>query len=82
MFATKYRPQHFAGVVPRIHHYRKTMYQRKTKIIYVIQGDYGQGWEDVAEENTREEAEDRLKAYWDNMTTDPHQIITRSIHID
>ena len=63
------------------------MYQRKTKTIYVVQGDYGQGWEDVAEENTSTEAEDRLKAYQDNMIENgccviPHQIITRSIHID
>ena len=58
------------------------MHQRKTKTIYVVQGDYGQGWEDVTEENTRKEAADRLKEYRDNMTEYPHQLITRRIHID
>ena len=38
-------------------------YTRKTKDEYIIQGYYGQGWEDVTAEDTRTEAKTRLKEY-------------------
>ena len=32
------------------------MYQRKTKDVWELQGDYGCGWEYILEEDTRPEA--------------------------
>lgn len=43
-------------------------YQRKTRDIYVIQGNYGygHGWEDECSEDSRREARQRLKEYREN----------------
>ena len=40
--------------------------ERTTKDVYVVQGNYGQGWEDVFESEDRKDAKDRLKEYNEN----------------
>lgn len=42
------------------------MYERKTKDVYVLFGDYGNGYEEVLEEDTRAEANEQLKTYREN----------------
>ena len=41
-------------------------YTRKTKDVFVIQGNYGTGWDDENEEDTRIAARRSLKEYRDN----------------
>lgn len=41
-------------------------YQRRTEDIYNIMGNYGQGYEVVTAETTRQAAKDQLKCYRDN----------------
>jgi|WetSurMetagenome_2_1015567.scaffolds.fasta_scaffold25323_2 hypothetical protein len=53
---------------------------RKTKEVFVIQGNYGQGWEDVTEEEKFSEAKARLKEYNENESY-PHRRITRRVKI-
>jgi hypothetical protein len=53
---------------------------RKTKEVFVIQGNYGQGWEDVTEEEKFSEAKARLKEYDENESY-PHRRITRRVKI-
>ncbi len=49
----------------------------KTIKLYIVQGAYGQGWEDVAASETRKEAYSDLRAYRENETQCPHRLITR-----
>ena len=51
----------------------------KTKIIYVVQGNYGygQGWEDVTAEETSKEARDRIREYRENERGVPFRLIRR-----
>lgn len=51
--------------------------QRTTKDVYVIQGNYGQGWEDVVTYDNRQEARDDLKSYKENEPEYSHRLITR-----
>lgn len=44
---------------------------------YVVQGDYGVGWEDVTEEETRPEGLARLREYRENSPEFPHRLILR-----
>ena len=50
----------------------------KTKIIHVVQGNYGygHGWEDVTAEETRKEAMQRLREYLENESS-PFRVIRR-----
>jgi hypothetical protein len=43
---------------------------------YIIQGYYGKlhGWEDLCEEDNREEAEERLREYNDNEPKSLHRM--------
>lgn len=41
-------------------------YQRKTRDIYIIQGNYGMGWEDENQEETRQDGKRSLSEYRDN----------------
>lgn len=41
---------------------------------YDVQGNYGQGWETVTAEETREEAREQLKTYRDNEPGVPFRI--------
>lgn len=54
---------------------------RKTKEVYVIQGNYGQGWEDVTEEDKYFEGKERLKEYNENEPEYPHRKIVRRVKI-
>jgi hypothetical protein len=40
--------------------------QRKTRDVWVVQGNYGQGWEDVTAEETFKEIRQRVKEYREN----------------
>lgn len=56
----------------------------KTKCInkwlkeYVVQGNYGHGWEDVTAEETYREARQRLREYREN-SSGAHRLITRRV---
>jgi hypothetical protein len=50
----------------------------KTVQVYIVQGHYGQGWEDLTECDSYKEARDDLKAYRDNDPA-PTRLITRRI---
>jgi hypothetical protein len=51
----------------------------KTKIVYVVQGNYGygHGWEDLTAEDARNEAKQRLREYRDNELGVPFRLIRR-----
>jgi hypothetical protein len=57
------------------------MYKRKTTDEYAIQGNYGQGFEDVTTETTRKEAKERLKEYRENEPQYSHRLIIRRVKI-
>lgn len=57
------------------------MYTRKTKDVYVLQGNYGCGWESVLEEDKRKDAMERLKEYRENQPQYPHKVIKKRVHI-
>lgn len=52
------------------------LWQPKTVLLYVVQGNYGHGWEDLTAEETWREASARLKEYRDNEPG-PHRLIKR-----
>lgn len=45
---------------------------------YVIQGNYGYGWEDVTIESTREDADQMLGDYDHNEPQFPHRVVVRN----
>lgn len=47
--------------------------------MYVVQGDYGQGWEDATGADTREEAESFLRDYRESQPQYSHRLITRPV---
>lgn len=53
------------------------MYKRKTKDVYLIMGNYGCGWEELTEGETRKAAIEQLKCYNDNESQYPHQIMKK-----
>ncbi len=57
-------------------------YKRLTQDEYIVQGNYGQGWEDLTAENTYKEIKDRLKEYNENEREYPHRWIKRRIKIE
>lgn len=57
-------------------------YVRKTTDEFTIQGNYGQGWENVITENTYKEARDRLKEYNENEHQYAHKLIKRRIKLN
>ena len=56
---------------------------RKTRDLYVVQGNYGygQGWEDLTAAETRTEARGYLKDYRENEPGVPHRLIHKLEHI-
>ena len=50
----------------------------KWETIFVVQGAYGSGWEDLTAETTRKEARAQLKTYDANEHA-PHRIISRKV---
>ena len=51
-------------------------YQRKTRDVYDVEGNYGygDGWEAVTAEDNRKEARERLKEYRENEPGTPFRI--------
>jgi hypothetical protein len=49
---------------------------RKTKDVYVVQGNYSQGWEDLTAHDTRKEAIAERKTY-DANGNYPHRVISK-----
>jgi len=49
----------------------------KTQLYYVVQGQYGYGWEDVTAEESLKEGNARLKEYQENEPMTAHRIIRR-----
>lgn len=56
-------------------------YIRKTKDEYIVQGNYGQGWEDITAEPTRKECKERLKEYRENEPQYNHRMIVKRVRI-
>lgn len=57
------------------------MRTRKTRDEYVIQGNYGYGWEDENCEDTREDARRSLREYRENGLG-AYRLIVRRVRID
>ena len=55
--------------------------RRKTTDEWHVQGHYGQGWETVTVEETRQAAREQLKCYNDNEAY-PHRIIKKRVKKD
>ena len=49
----------------------------KYEYLFVIQGYYGQGWEDLTASENWKEARSDLKAYRENEIRYPHRMIQR-----
>ena len=56
--------------------------ERKTREEFQIQGNYGQGWEEVTAEDTRKEAQARLKEYRENQPEYPHRLVVKRVPIE
>lgn len=54
-------------------------YKRKTRDEWVVQGNYGQGWEDVCAEDSRRAALVTLREYGDNERQYPHRLHCRRV---
>lgn len=59
-------------------------YVRKTKDEFNIMGDYGygDGFETVTTEETRDEAKERLKEYRENERSVPFKIVKKRVKIE
>jgi hypothetical protein len=57
-------------------------YKRLTEDEYIVQGNYGQGWEDLTSETTRKESKERLKEYRENEPQYSHRLIKRRVRIE
>ena len=55
--------------------------EKTSKYVIVIQGNYGQGWEDVTEEESYLEGQERLKEYNENEPQYPHRKIVRRVKL-
>lgn len=53
--------------------------ERKTTDEFAIQGNYGQGWEDVSIEETRREASQCLRLYRENEPQYAHRLKVRRV---
>ena len=58
------------------------MYQRKTKDVFELQGNYGCGWECILEEDSIKEAEKQLLYYEKNEFQYPHRIKKRRVKLE
>lgn len=54
---------------------------KRTKKEYVVQGDYGYGWDDLTTHDTMEDAKEDYRDYEENENV-PHRIIARRVPID
>ena len=68
-----------AGKLPRPTRATSGARVAKTKLVHVVQGNYGygHGWEDVTAEDTRKEAMARLREYRENERSVPFRLIRR-----
>ncbi len=57
-------------------------YKRKTSDLFVIESNYGQGWEETAASEARREAVADLKAYRTNQPEYSHRLIKRREKIE
>ena len=57
------------------------MYKRKTKDVYRLMCNYGygDGWEEVFEEDTRNEAKKRLTEYRKNMPEYQYKVVKKRV---
>jgi len=53
------------------------MKEKKFDYLHIVQGYYGQGWEDETAEENAAQAWQRLKEYRENMPEYPHRVIQR-----
>ncbi len=51
----------------------------KYEYLYVVQGHYGYGWEDLTASEDYKEMRDDLRAYRENEPAYPHRIIKRRV---
>ena len=51
----------------------------KTREVFVVQGNYGSGWEDVTEETCWVGGKNRLHEYRENERGYPHRLIARRV---
>ncbi len=49
----------------------------KYEYLWVVQGNYGQGWEDLTQSESRPESRADLRAYRDNCPEYAHRLIHR-----
>lgn len=57
-------------------------YVRKTRDEYVIEGNYGYGWDEVCAEDTRRDALARLHEYRENEPRYAHRLRTVRVPIE
>lgn len=55
------------------------MYKRKTIDVWIVQGNYGQGWEDVTSSESYKEARQDLKDYKENDKNYLYRLILKRI---
>lgn len=55
------------------------MYQRKTIDEYIVQGNYGYGWDDLTTEASMKDAKATLHTYVENEKGAAHRIIKRRV---
>jgi hypothetical protein len=54
----------------------------KTKKVWILQGNYGYGWDDLLEEDTWAAMRPQVKSYRENERTAAHRVITRRVSKD
>lgn len=55
------------------------MYKRKTIDLWIVQGNYGQGWEDVTSSESYKEARQDLKDYIENDKIFSYRLILKRV---
>ncbi len=58
------------------------MRERKTEDEWIVQGNYGYGWEDLTAEASEREGRERLHEYQDNEKHAQHRLIKRRVKKD
>ena len=55
------------------------MYVRKTEDVWVLEGNYGYGWEYILTEYTRKEGKARLREYRENQPQYPVRLTKKRV---
>jgi len=58
------------------------VYQRKTKDVYELQGNYGYGWDYILEEDDRKVAREQLRCYDQNERGVPHRLVKKRVRLE